>query len=269
MTTVAYTSDLHLDFGGLILDRSVQADALFILGDTAEAKLFDQASNKDSSKFKEAFNKLKFLIDASDHFPEVIMIMGNHEHYSSRLDKTQDRIQKYLDFYSLDNVKLVENTFFEWKGFKVVAGTGWTDMGNAVDKARIGCGMNDFRYIVHKGPRGYTKFRPDDAAAIHAKFLNLIYKHQPDIVLMHHGPSELSLSDYYRYNSTINAGYVSRQMQHLIEIGQISPKYIFHGHVHQVFDYTYCGTRVLANPRGYVGYEDTDSWNLKTICLTT
>jgi hypothetical protein len=38
-----------------------------------------------------------------------------------------------------------------------------------------------------------------------------------------------------------------------------------HGHTHETFDYVVGETRVVCNPRGYIGYEDrADNFKLKT-----
>jgi hypothetical protein len=37
-----------------------------------------------------------------------------------------------------------------------------------------------------------------------------------------------------------------------------------HGHTHEKFDYMIGGTRVVANPRGYLGYEESaDNFELQ------
>jgi hypothetical protein len=39
-----------------------------------------------------------------------------------------------------------------------------------------------------------------------------------------------------------------------------------HGHTHHVFDYRIGSTRIVCNPRGYVGYEDrADEFELITV----
>ena len=51
----------------------------------------------------------------------------------------------------------------------------------------------------------------------------------------------------------MNGGYHNHLEELIMDNTQI--KYWVHGHMHDPVDYTIGETRVLANPRGYAGYE--------------
>jgi hypothetical protein len=51
----------------------------------------------------------------------------------------------------------------------------------------------------------------------------------------------------------MNGGYSSDLSEFIVDRPQIAVW--VHGHTHHNFDYTVGSTRIVANPRGYVGYE--------------
>ena len=62
----------------------------------------------------------------------------------------------------------------------------------------------------------------------------------------------------------MNGAYSSDLNDFILDNPQI--KYWTHGHTHEPFDYMIGNTRVLANPRGYINYEDrADNFKLKTV----
>ena len=70
----------------------------------------------------------------------------------------------------------------------------------------------------------------------------------PTIVMTHHAPSGRSLLGG-RCTEALDASYASN-LEPLIR--QYAPDFWIHGHIHERCDYQLAGTRILANPRGYV-----------------
>lgn len=68
-----------------------------------------------------------------------------------------------------------------------------------------------------------------------------------DIVVTHHLPTTLSVPKRFK-NEAKNAFFVTN-CEHLFRVGE--PRVWVHGHTHDSCDYTYEGTRVMCNPRGY------------------
>ena len=85
-------SDLHLDFADLTLPGG---DVLIMSGDICEARhLKKDMYNKDMILFEHE-NPLqrpdryyRFLAEECSKYREVIMVMGNHEHYGFQYQKT-------------------------------------------------------------------------------------------------------------------------------------------------------------------------------------
>ena len=84
------------------------------------------------------------------------------------------------------------------------------------------------------------------------------------VVVGHHSPSRLSTHPKYAHDVLMNGGYSSNLDDFITERPQI--KVWVHGHTHHDFDYMIGETRIVCNPRGYIGYEAcADSWQLKYI----
>ena len=62
----------------------------------------------------------------------------------------------------------------------------------------------------------------------------------------------------------MNGGYHSNLEEFIMDRPNI--KLWTHGHTHEDFDYMVGDTRVVCNPRGYIGYEArADKWKLKVV----
>ena len=110
-------------------------------------------------------------------------------------------------------------------------------------------------------PPGERRFTPQDAARQHRLGRAWLQQrlHAPDeadpavastVVVTHHGASGRSMDPRYR-SSTLNPCYYSELTERFF--GQAA--LWVHGHTHSSVDYHHHhhhGTRVIANPRGYV-----------------
>lgn len=253
MTKIAYGSDLHLDLDFPEHHRLLSdAPYLILAGDTMESRKIDKATD--------------FFQFLSDNYEKVVFIAGNHEYYGSRIDKTDNKLKEFASKFP--NVVFLQNEITMLGNVKVFGATFWTDMGTEMDKLFIRQGMNDFRKITHRNGEVFRKFNPDDAALLHKISINAMVDAKPDVVVMHHAPTELSTHPSYK-NRRLNSAYVSRAFQSHLEGGN-KYKGIIHGHVHHPFDYNYCGTPIMANPRGYSKYEPglCNSWSVKVCSFT-
>ena len=79
------------------------------------------------------------------------------------------------------------------------------------------------------------------------------------VVITHHAPSFMSVNDRYKGDTLMNGGYASELGEFILDHENI--KLWCHGHMHDPVDYMIGTTRIVANPRGYVGQEDTDRFN--------
>ena len=73
------------------------------------------------------------------------------------------------------------------------------------------------------------------------------------MVVGHHSPSSLSIAEWYKDDTLMNGAFHSDLSEFIMDRPQI--KLWTHGHMHNVSDYMIGETRVVCNPRGYVGYE--------------
>jgi hypothetical protein len=142
--------------------------------------------------------------------------------------------------------------------------------------------MNDFRCVKNSNKKvsfrdadgnfheRVAKFSPQDAVEDHNKMVDYIYHvvrgkdNQKFVVVGHHAPSKLSTHPRYQNETLMNGGYSSDLSQFILDNPQI--KLWTHGHTHETFDYVIGETRIVCNPRGYIGYESrADEFKLKTI----
>jgi Icc-related predicted phosphoesterase len=75
------------------------------------------------------------------------------------------------------------------------------------------------------------------------------------VMVSHHAPSFRSIDPRYRAQREMNGGYASDLSNLILDNPKI--KLWIHGHTHSPHDYMIGDTRVLCNPRGYVGVERT------------
>ena len=274
---IAVCSDLHLEFGGLILRNTDNADVLILSGDICVSKdLLELGSPMSKSEAIHDFFK-----NCSDEFKYVIYVVGNHEHYHGDFRDTLRDLKYNLHY--LPNLYILEKEKVTLEGVTFVGGTLWTDM-NGEDPMTlhaIGSMMNDFRCVKNSNKKvsfrdadgnfheRVAKFSPEDAVEEHKKTVEYIRQvvegkdDQKFVVVGHHAPSKLSTHPRYQNDTLMNGGY-SSTLDFFIE-AHPQIKLWTHGHTHEVFDYVLNQTRIVCNPRGYIGYEDrADEFKLKT-----
>jgi len=282
---IALASDIHLEFGDLFLKNEENADVLILSGDICTAKVFKHKP-KERMLVKEFFKRCAF------QFPHVVYVMGNHEHYDYDIAYTYDRLTAEL--VDLPNLHLLEKETWEHDGIIFVGGTLWTDM-NKNDSLTLwhtGQRMNDFRLIknsnrmIHHKNAVYAKnpesgnlikdangelviervdhyekparWSPEDSVEDHKKMLDYIRittedKAKQYVVVTHHAPSHQSIHEWYKPDTLMNGAFASELSEFIMDRPQI--KLWTHGHMHDPFDYMVGDTRVVCNPRGYIGHE--------------
>jgi Icc-related predicted phosphoesterase len=84
------------------------------------------------------------------------------------------------------------------------------------------------------------------------------------VVVGHMAPSKISIHPKYKDDHIINGAYTSDLSEFILDHPQI--KLWTHGHTHEDFDYQIGSTRIVCNPRGYIGYEPrADNYKLKYV----
>jgi Icc-related predicted phosphoesterase len=273
------TSDLHLEFGDLQLENRDDVDVLILSGDICVAHDIGRPEhNQPTQESRRSLLVKNFFRSVSREFPEVVFVMGNHEHYHGDFAKTQGVLQAMLDSEGLDNVHLLEKSTWEYQDYLFIGGTLWTDFnsGDPLTLYHAKDRMNDFRGVRNSHVHFY-KFIPEHAMEDHQRMKDYI-RHVIDnrraagersdrvIVVGHHSPSRVSTHPRYQTETLMNGCYSSQMEEFILDRPEI--RLWTHGHTHEDFDYMIGTTRIVCNPRGYIGYERrADSWQPKLIEL--
>lgn len=261
---VALCSDLHLEFADLEIKNDQNVDVLILGGDILIARdMYDfpgdyvNPHGVRSTRMEVAFQFRDFLANCSREFPHVVYIMGNHELYHGKWHQTAKILVKECEAFS--NIHFLNNETWTLNDVTFIGGTLWTDMnrGDPLTVQVVTDGLNDYRQIKHED-RNYSSIRAEDTINEHRKMLDLIKKTVDDkpgkyVVVGHHAPSKLSTKPRYENDYHMNGGYSSNLEEFILD----RPDIVLwtHGHTHHEFDYMMGETRIVCNPRGYVGYE--------------
>jgi Icc-related predicted phosphoesterase len=269
---IALCSDLHLEFGDINLTNDEGADVLILSGDILIAQDLHDHPHMDYDPYtsgaladlgrrqQTALRFRDFIKRCSFQFPHVVYVAGNHEFYHGKfigsLQDLRDECSKYPNVYFMeDDMRTINDVTF-------IGSTLWTDMnkGDPLTLHAVADMMNDYRIIRHDG-HGYSKLRPAHTAARHRRsveYIRTIIEGRFDekfVVVGHMAPSKLSVHPRYQNDTLMNGAYASDLSEFIMDHPQI--KLWTHGHTHHKFDYMIGSTRIVCNPRGYIGYEDS------------
>ena len=151
---IAICSDIHLEFGTIVLKNTEDAEVLILSGDICVAA--DVQEHNDTplqyghagNAYHKSMKIHEFFFNCCNEFPHVIYIVGNHEHYHYDFKYTVSDLKKRLNY--LPNLQVLDTeswTLHDEVTF--IGGTLWTDM-NKEDPLTMmhikGC-MNDFRCV--------------------------------------------------------------------------------------------------------------------------
>lgn len=291
---IAVASDIHLEFGPIDLTNDQSADVLVLAGDICVA---DDFVSSRGYKQEMAQQYRKFFEQVCGEFPQVIYILGNHEHYHGDAALSYTILKAQLDFA---NLHILDKETWSYQGHTFVGGTLWTDMNrrDPLTLMHTKTAMNDFRgvrnsnrtvarkvpiyepnplwvddgsnggkYLTNEAGQmiqiGYKRkeepanWSPEDTVEEHEQMLDYIKAVTQDpgsyIVVGHHAPSSRSVADWYRADTIMNGAFRSELDEFIEDHPQI--RLWIHGHMHNDSDYMIGQTRVVCNPRGYIGYE--------------
>jgi hypothetical protein len=279
---VAVASDVHLEFGDLDIPNTDSADVLILSGDICVAR---DIGRPDTTNFMEGARSQRirdFFQRVSEAFPHVIFVMGNHEHYHGDFAKTYSILKNMLAHNHLHNVYLLEKECRDIDGWTFIGGTLWTDF-NGADlhtMQHASWGMNDYHGIKNTEAghaSGVWKLIPEHTLRDHyamRDYIRVVLDNRRDqglrdrrvVVVGHHAPSRASTHPRYRHDILMNGCYSTPMDEFILT----HPEIVLwtHGHTHEDFDYMIGSTRVICNPRGYIGHEaKADTWQAKYIDL--
>jgi Icc-related predicted phosphoesterase len=257
-------SDLHLEYGYQELPGG---EVLILAGDICEARDFHKEfhSTRLLDAKHDAYKWYNFFYKECAKYDRVFYVLGNHEHYHGRFDRTYSDLASILP----KNVRLLEDECEEYNGVLFIGATLWTDCnkGNPLTLHTVKYGMNDYRVIKNHyvNKNLYYKLTPEHTVSVHKKsrdYIKLMLKEKenmPAVVITHHGPSYMSINEKYKREVDMNGAYTSDLSELILDRENI--RFWVHGHMHDAVDYTIGNTRILSNPRGYIGYEDTSGFD--------
>ncbi|NCQ51819.1 hypothetical protein GW796_07990 [archaeon] len=209
---------------------------------------------------KKPFNFMNFswFKKISEKFHSIIVILGNHDFWNGNIQKEYLNYQTQINNQNLKNVHLLQNDTIIIDNIKFIGGTLWTDYnnGNPISMQLAEQNMNDFRYI--KNGNAFSKLRSTHIIGEHIKTKTYIennstkdYDSQFLWVLTHHLPTFKSVPSIYQNEERFHEnGMYATNLENLFN-ENISAW--VHGHAHEYQNYTINKTKILSNPRGYVG----------------
>lgn len=291
---IALASDLHLEFGDITLDNTQGADVLVLAGDICVATHFRQkptyaaVAAKEYRKFfkhvcKE-FEQVVYIMGNHEHYSGDIAhsyrLLKENLAFDNLhlLEKESWTYQGHTfiggtlwtdinnsDPLSLNHIRNSMNDFREVRNSNRMIvrrvpiyerNPLWTDDGqNGGQYNRDAAGA--MICIGYKDKEEPARWTPEDTVEDHKKMLDYIDHVTRDpgsyIVVGHHSPSERSVAERFKNETLMNGGFRSNLEEFVLNHPQI--KLWFHGHMHNNSDYMIGDTRVVCNPRGYIGHE--------------
>jgi predicted phosphodiesterase len=227
-------SDLHLDllqqsFPGYRVIEPAAADLLVLAGD---------------------IHLGTSALDAFADWPvPVVYVNGNHEAYHHEYHTLVEQLRRRAAGTHLHYLECEQRMI---GGVRFVGCCLWTDYlvtGGDREQAmtQADATLYDHRLIRN----GQRLFGAADALRLHQRSRAWLEEalatpfDGPTVVVTHHGPHPASVHPRFA-GSPVNAAFVS-DLTPLMGRASVW----IHGHVHDSFDYTINGTRIVANPRGY------------------
>ena len=256
-------SDLHLDFADLTLPGG---DVLILSGDICEARHLKKAMYDpdmvllpNERKEQRPDRYYRFFEEECSKYREVVMVMGNHEHYGFKFHKTYEHLQANLPAH----VTLLEDQTHTIDDVIFVGATLWTDMNNhdPLTLYHMTTMMSDYKQITmfNQAKNVYHRLQPEKTVETFVRsrdYIRSVVENDPAkkyVVVTHHSPSRASTHPRYQHDTIMNGAYSSDLSEFILDHPQI--QLWTHGHTHDPFDYMIGTTRVVCNPRGYAGYE--------------
>ena len=236
-------SDLHLEFGAFDIPKT-DADVIILAGD-----------------IHVGVRAIEWIKSQTDK--PVIYVLGNHEYYRHVYPDLQEKIREAC---AGSNIHFLENDTVMINGVRFLGCSLWTDyklfdtQKSSMYEAEL-C-MNDFRSIKAHVGKQWRRLRPADYLESFQKSKKWLARQLqeqsiPTVVVTHHAPSNQSNASEYKLSELAPA--FSSKLDEFIE--EHKPSLWIHGHMHNNSDYMIAETRILCNPRGYLGIEENQDFD--------
>lgn len=218
-----------------------------------------------------------------------------HGDFKFTLSELKKKLGRLKNLHILDKEVFRHRSMEDQQEYVFVGSTLWTDMNkeDPLTLYHMKDYMNDFRIIKNSNRQVYqnvpvyeydengkvkldenyrqiqigmkkkespARFTPEDAVEENKKCFEFI-KHvvseaksdEKVVVVGHHTPSHQSCHPRYAHDTVMNGGYHNNYEEYIIDHPQIV--LWTHGHTHERYDYMIGDTRIVCNPRGYLGHE--------------
>jgi predicted phosphodiesterase len=259
---ITVCSDLHLELGEFSLVDAPEADVLVLAGDILiafELTYLNNFSGATITGLERARRYFDFITKCCRLYKHVIFLMGNHEHYHGEFNSTARIIEETFDH--LENFHFLENDLVEIDDKVFLGSTFWTNMNDENPQTidAIYEELNDYQRIMFDDELGIRDFEPEDTIEEHRKSLTFFkkalhdYANQKVVVVTHHAPSKQSSHPRKNSDDVLNAAYSSDLDSFILAHPQI--QCWIHGHTHKRQNYKVGETKIVCNPRGYLGVE--------------
>lgn len=261
MLNLRIMSDLHIEWDKCRFKFPHDKDCgnkqvLILAGDIAPSRII--------------INWMKDIFE-NTRFKKVLFICGNHEFYNAHQDEVIKNLKRNFPANMIEFNKIVflENDIVEIEDTTFLGCTLWSDFLKENPQSIQACNetMNDYQLIkswANMGLYGDNRFVPEEALTIYKKSkefleteLRRLHKDnnkKKSVVITHMAPCELSIPERFKQDERslmINGAYYSDLSEMILDY---EPDIWIHGHTHDSFDYTVGKTRIICNPRGYVGH---------------
>lgn len=255
-------SDLHLEFQDRMPElENPGADVLILSGDVCVAEhlyrnptagLNDMLQNGFYAT--DAIRYRKFFHRVSQQFDTVVYVMGNHEHYKGRWDRTEEILREEVARYP--NIHLLEQNKLVLDDVVFLGATFWTDLNKSdpLSVMRVKDVMNDYKVITEHEHGNYHKLRPlttmyKHVETVHWLKTELSADNRKTVVVGHHAPSWKSIHPKYANQQMTNSAYASNLEDVMLDNPHVALWTA--GHVHNCHWYYVGETLVAVNPHGY------------------
>ena len=245
----------------------------------------------------EAFPQVIYIAGNHEHY---------HGDFKYTVSELKKKLAYLKNVHVLDKETYVHRSMADQKEYVFVGSTLWTDMNkeDPLTLFHMKDYMNDFRIIKNSNRSVYSnvplyaydengkvkldefghqvqvgmkkkespaRFCPEDAVEENKKCFGYIKQvvenardDQAVVVVGHHTPSTQSCHPRYAHDTIMNGGYHNSYEEYIAD----HPKIVLwtHGHTHERYDYLIGETRIICNPRGYIGHESiANSFELKVV----
>jgi Icc-related predicted phosphoesterase len=296
---IALCSDLHLEFGTIQLDNTENAEVLILAGDICVAKHFVdgrptymQTLAKEYRQFFDhvtaEFPHVVYVMGNHESYSgdiaKTYSILKEHLDYGNlhileketwthqghtfiggtlwtdmnqedglAMSYAQSAMNDFREVLNSNRMVVRNVPIYERNPLWTPDGTN----GGQYSKDDTGAMIR----VGYKSKEEPARWTPEDSVVDHKRMLDyvdLVTRNPGNyIVVGHHCPSELSVAEVYKGN-LLNAAFRSSLDDFIQARPQI--KLWLHGHTHYNFNYWIGETRVVCNPRGYIGHESCADW---------